>query len=105
MAAIDLTTTTLLRLSEQLIAQGADPMLLRALIEEASDLGAARALERLGLSDASAGTDMRDVRALLEAWRTAKSSAMRTLVGWIAKLLIAGFLLGLAFEMKLISWR
>jgi hypothetical protein len=100
-----LTTTTLLRLSEQLISQGADPLLLRALIEEASDLGAARALERIGLSDASAGKDMRDVRALLDGWRAAKSSLFRMTLGWILKMLIAGFLLALLFELKLISWR
>lgn len=99
----DLTTSTLVRLSDQLIAQGADPMLLRALIEEASDLGACRALERIGLGDASAGSDMRDVRALLEAWRAAKSSLARTLFGWILKMLIAGFLLALAFDLKLLK--
>ncbi len=99
----DLTTSTLVRLSEQLIAQGADPMLLRALIEEASDLGACRALERIGLGDASAGSDMRDVRALLDAWRVTKSSLLRSIAGWILKILLAGFLLGLAFELKLLK--
>jgi hypothetical protein len=100
-----LTTTTLLRLSDQMIAQGADPLLLRALIEEASDLGAARALERIGLSDVSAGKDIRDVRALLDGWRAAKSSLLRMMLGWFLKMLIAGCFLALVLELKLISWR
>jgi Family of unknown function (DUF6127) len=98
-----ITSATLLGLSEQLIHRGADPLILRALIEEASDLGAMRALARLGLSDATAGADMHDVRQLLDAWRTAKSSAWKALVSWCVKLLLAGLLLGLALHLKLIT--
>jgi hypothetical protein len=101
----DLTTTTVLRLTDQLIAQGADALLLRALIEEASELGAMRALARLGLGDAEAGADMREVRALLDGWRATKSSVWRTVVGWTVKMLIAGFLLALAFDLKLLGNR
>jgi Family of unknown function (DUF6127) len=101
----DLTATTLTRLSSLIDAQGADPLLLRALIEEASDLGAMRALERVGLADASANKDIREVRALLDAWRTAKSSATKTLIGWLVKFLLVSLLLGVALQLKLINWR
>ncbi len=98
-----ITSATLLSLSEQLIHRGADPLILRALIEEASDLGAMRALTRLGLNDASAGADIHDVRQLIEAWRSAKSSAWKALVGWCVKFMLAGVLLALALHLKLIT--
>jgi Family of unknown function (DUF6127) len=101
----DMTAATLARLSQQIDAQGADPLLLRAIIEEASDLGAMRALERVGLADAAANKDMQDVRALLDAWRATKSSVLKIILGWLFKLLLASLLLGVALEMKLINWR
>ena len=39
---------------------GGDMVMIRALIEEASDLGAQRALERLGLADRRAQGDVRE---------------------------------------------
>ena len=69
---------------------------VRALIEEASDRGAAKALERLGLSDAHARRDIDELRELLGAWRDAKSSALKGALHWIGRLLIALLLLGLA---------
>ncbi|HEY0018764.1 MAG TPA: DUF6127 family protein, partial [Longimicrobium sp.] len=57
----------------QLMAQagerGAELVTLRAIAEEAGELGATRALTRLGLADDKAGRDMAELRALLEAWR------------------------------------
>jgi hypothetical protein len=100
-----ITSATLLSLSEQLTHRGADPLMLRALIEEASDLGAMRALARLGLNDASAGSDIHEVRQLIEAWRSAKSSAWKALVGWCVKLILAGVLLAVALHLKLITGR
>jgi hypothetical protein len=44
------------QLTAQAEARGADLVTLRALIEEASDLGASRALARLGLADDHAPT-------------------------------------------------
>jgi Family of unknown function (DUF6127) len=99
----DMTSATLMSLSEQIIGRGADPLLLRAIIEEASDLGAMRALMRLGLQDSAASSDIQEVRKLLEAWRTAKSSAWKALVSWCVKLILAGLLLGLALHLKLLT--
>ena len=47
-------STMLIQLTTQAEARGADLVTLRALIEEASELGAARALAALGLADDTA---------------------------------------------------
>ncbi len=81
------------RVLAQLIAQGAergaDMATLRAIAEEAGELGASRALERLGLSDEAAGRDLAELRELLTAWRDAKRSAWKAFAGWLSALLLA----------------
>lgn len=91
----------LLHLAAQAEARGADLVTLRALIEEASDLGAARALARLGLSDENAAKDMAELRELLSAWRDAKSTVRKTVIGWIVRWCLALLLLGLAVKLGL----
>ena len=44
---------------------------LRAIVEEASEVGANRVLTRLGLSDPGAQDDIDELRELLRAWRDA----------------------------------
>jgi len=83
--------------------QGGDLVMIRALVEEASDLGAARALERLGLADATAPDDMRELRELLRGWRDAKRAARNAVLGWIARILAALLLLGLAVKLDLVG--
>ena len=73
-----------------------DMVMIRALIEEASELGAGRALERLGLSDRSAEGDVRELRELLSAWRDAKKAARGAVVGWAVRIVMALVLLGVA---------
>ena len=91
-------THMLAQLVRQAEARGADLVTLRALIEEASELGAARALARLGLDDASAAKDMAELRELLSAWRAAKSSARKAVIGWIVRGCLALLLIGLAVK-------
>ena len=55
----------LAQLIGQAAGEGADLATVRAIAEEAGDLGAARALARLGLEDAAAGKDMAELRELL----------------------------------------
>jgi hypothetical protein len=45
---------------------------LEALLDRAAKRGADEALRRIGLGDEGAGDDVRQVRSLLDAWRTAK---------------------------------
>ena len=73
---------------EQLLGQaaerGVEPATLRAIVEEAGELGAVRALQQLGLSDERAGRDVAELRELLGTWREAKRSAWRAALKWVA---------------------
>ena len=93
----------LARLVAQAQGQVADMVTIRALIEEASDLGAGRALERLGLSDRGAETDVRELRELLSAWRDAKKAARGAVIGWIVRIGMAMVLLGVAVKVGLVG--
>ena len=92
------------RVLAQLIAQGsergADITTLRAIAEEAGELGASRALSRLGLSDEAAGRDLAELRELLTAWRDAKRSAWKAFAGWLSALLLAV----LAWKLRFGEW-
>ena len=85
----------LARLIAQEVEQGADLVTLRAIVEEACELGAVRALARMGLDDASAAEDMRDLRELLGAWRDARRSAWRAVIDWVVRGLLALLLIGI----------
>lgn len=76
----------------------ADMVMIRALIEEASELGAGRALERLGLADRRAEGDVRELRELLSAWRDAKKAARGAVLGWAVRIGLALLLLGIAVK-------
>lgn len=88
----------------RLVAQAEpDMVMIRALIEEASELGAERALARLGLSDRRAAADMRELRELLSAWRDAKRAARGAVIGWIVRIGMALLLLGIAVKAGLVG--
>jgi Family of unknown function (DUF6127) len=91
----------LIQLTAQAESKGADLVTLRALIEEASELGAARALTRLGLADDKAAKDMAELRELLSAWRDAKLSARRAVIGWLVRGCLALLLIGIAVKLGL----
>lgn len=92
----------------QLIGQaadgGADLQTLRAIAEEAGELGATRAMERLGLSDEAARGDLSELRELLKAWRDAKRSAVQAVLGWVVRMLLALLLVGLAVKTGFPAW-
>jgi Family of unknown function (DUF6127) len=94
-------TKMLARLAADAQGRGADLVTLRALVEEASDLGAARALARLGLADVQAIRDMAELRELLSAWRDAKKSARQAVVAWLVRGALALLLIGLAVKLGL----
>lgn len=81
--------------------QGADLATLRAIAEESGELGATRALTRLGLADDDAQRDMAELRELLGAWRDAKRSVWKAVIGWIARTLLALVLVGIAVRLGL----
>jgi len=78
-----------------------DAALLRAVVEEASELGARRALARLGLADEAARDDVSDLRQLLGAWRDAKKSAWAAVVDWAVRGMLALLVVGLAMKLGL----
>ena len=91
----------LARLMAQAEGRGVDLVTLRALVEEASEAGATRAMGALGLDDPRARRDMDELRELLSAWRDAKRSARQAVVGWLARVLLAGLLIALAVRFRL----
>lgn len=86
----------LARLLGQAANEGTDLVTLRAIVEEASEVGARRMLTHVGLDDASAPDDVSELRELLQAWRDAKASARHAAIGWVVRGLLALLLLGLA---------
>lgn len=94
----------LTHLIEQAEAAGAARVTLRAIVEEAGELGAMRALKHLGLEDAQAARDMGELRQLLGAWRDAKKSALKAAIGWLVRLGLALVLIGLAVRTGFSEW-
>lgn len=88
-------------LAAQAEARGADLATLRGLIEEASAVGAERALGALGLKDPQARRDMDELRELLQAWRDAKKSAWNAVVTWAVRILLAALVLGMSVKLGL----
>ena len=86
------------RLVAQAEDEGADLVTLRAIIEEASELGAARVLSRMGLDDPAAQADLSELRQLLQAWRDAKTSAWKAVVTWIVRGTLALLLVGIVIR-------
>jgi len=93
--------TMLARLARQAEEEGAGLVTLRALIEEASEAGAERALGAIGLTDARARRDMDELRELLQAWRDAKKSALRAALSWMMRLGLALLVLAMAVKLGL----
>ena len=91
----------LARLVAQAAGGGCDLTTLRAVVEEASEVGAARALARIGLSDEKAQQDMDELRELLGAWRSAKAGAWKAAVDWIVRAAMALLLIGIAVRLNL----
>jgi len=93
----------LARLIAQAQTAGGDLVTLRAIVEEASDLGAARVLSRMGLSDADARDDLSELRELLQAWRDAKASAWRAAIAWAVRGVLAALLLAMAVRLGVVE--
>ena len=97
------TETVLTQLLAQSDGRVLDAVAMRALVEEACQSGAQRALARLGLDDEQARRDMSELRELLGAWRDAKRSAWQAMVTWIVRVCLAGLLITIALRSGLTS--
>ena len=89
----------LVGLIAQAAGEGSDLVTLRAIVEEASELGAQRMLAMIGLDDETAPRDLTELRELLRAWRDAKASARHAALGWIVRGVLALLLLGMAVRL------
>ena len=89
----------LTKLIAQAAAEGGELITLRAIVEEASELGATRALARLRLDDNKAQDDIDELRELLGAWRAAKASAWKAAIEWIVRGAMAILLIGIAVRL------
>ena len=90
----------LTKLIGQAAAEGGELITLRAIVEEASELGANRVLERIGLGDRQAQDDIDELRELLGAWRAAKASAWKAAVEWTVRAVFALLLIGIAVRLN-----
>jgi hypothetical protein len=91
----------LARLIAQAALEGGELITLRAVVEEASELGAGRALRRLGLEDERARDDIDELRELLGAWRAAKADAWKAAIRWLVRGALALILIGIAVRLGL----
>ena len=89
----------LAKLIAQATTEGSDLITLRAIVEEATELGADRVLIRLKLDDDRAQNDLEELRDLLGAWRSAKSSAWNAVVEWVVRGTMALLLIGIAVRL------
>ena len=96
-------TSMLEGLVMQAESEGASRVTLRALVEEACEVGAARALRTLGLMDERAGPDITELRQLIQGWRDTKKSALPAVVAWAVRTAVALLLMGLAFKLGLVE--
>ncbi len=82
---------------------GGDVLLRRQDLEDllsiAAERGANAALRELGLDGPGAAADVRELRALIAAWREVRSTAMRTVVRVITQLLLMALIVGLTLKM------
>ena len=93
----------LAHLAQQAEGKGVDLVTVRALVEEASEAGAERALGRLGLNDPRARRDMDELRELLQAWRDAKKGALAQVATWLLRVVLALLVLGMAVRAGLLD--
>lgn len=71
---------------------------LQLMLNQAAECGAKRALAAVGLHDEHAAADVRDLRGVLEAWRSAKSTALTTAVKVITTLFLAAIIAALGWN-------
>lgn len=72
---------------------------LQAMLDKAAESGARKALHDIGLADDQAGTDVRDLRSLLSAWRVGKRTAFKVAVQNVTNMLFVLILIGVAVKL------
>ena len=73
------------------------------LLDRSAERGCERCLACLGLENGHAARDIRELRALLDAWRDARHTAWQTFVKVLVTGILAGLLVGAAFKLRLLG--
>lgn len=71
---------------------------LEAMIQRAAEAGAKKALRDVGLNDDGAVHDMREIRDLLDSWRSAKRTAAHTAIKTFTYIFLGALLTGSYFS-------
>ena len=71
---------------------------MEAMIEKAAAAGARTALREVGLSDEDANSDVRELRNLLDSFRSAKRTVGKTIVQALTTLFLAALIAGAYFN-------
>ncbi len=67
---------------------------LEAMLDRAAEKGAQRALHSLGLQDDNAAGDVKELRSLLDMWRTVRISMIKTAANMVTAFLLGALALG-----------
>jgi|TARA_R110000851_G_scaffold24931_1_gene71992 hypothetical protein len=71
---------------------------MEAMIERAAAAGARTALREVGLSDDDANSDVKELRNLLDSFRSAKRTVGKTIVQALTTLFLAALMAGAYFN-------
>jgi len=71
---------------------------MEAMIEKAAAAGARTALREVGLSDEDANSDVRELRNLLDSFRSAKRTVGKTIIQGLSTLFLAALMAGAYFN-------
>ena len=71
---------------------------MEAMIERAAEAGARTALREVGLSDEDANSDVKELRNLLDSFRSAKRTVGKTLVQALTTVFLAALMAGAYFN-------
>ncbi len=71
---------------------------LQKMLQCASEQGAKKILLQLGLSDEEAGEDIRDLRSLIDGWRTVKRTAIKTATQSFVVAILSALAVGAFFK-------
>jgi hypothetical protein len=93
-------TRLMTALVQELHEDGVPMATVLALVEEASEIGAGKALAACGLHDDKAGDDVKELRSLLDAWRFARHTAWHTTIKWVTTIIIVLVMAGAAVKFK-----
>lgn len=76
---------------------------LDELITRAAEKGAERVLAHLGLENGHAARDIRELRDLLGAWRSARATAWQTVIRVTTTALLSVIVVGVAIKFKVLG--